>query len=175
MVTLQPGTNLAIRLGDPLSSDHNYAGQMFRATLDAPLIVNGFIIADQGSPVFGRVVYARKARVIGGASELDLTLNQISTTDGQLVSIQTNQWEQQGARGNLQNTAKMAVGAALGAVVGAVAGAAKGAGISSALDSGSAEDKLALGNHRTVVLPTGTQLRFTVASAITIVERLNGR
>src|SRR5581483_6564106 len=169
-IALPPGTILPIQLEDTLSTEHNNRGDAFRGTLDSPIVINGFIIADKGSTVMGRVVNVQRAHLIGGASDLTLTLTDINTTDGQLVKIQTSPWEKEGARAGIRNTAEGAVGSAIGAVVGAVNGAVKGAGF----ERGAGDDdrtNAPIGmKHRVIVLPIGARLTFRLASPITITE-----
>ena len=90
VVTLQPGTVLSVRLNQTLSTEKNYPGDTFRATLTAPLIVDGFIIADRGSRVQGQVVEADRSGRVKGRANMELALTEINTTDGQRVRIQTN-------------------------------------------------------------------------------------
>src|SRR5580765_4416825 len=44
-LTLPAGKVLFIRLNEPLSSDRNHAGDAFTATLDQPIVVNGWVVA----------------------------------------------------------------------------------------------------------------------------------
>jgi len=113
-VTLPTGTNIAIRLGETLSTDKNYAGDTFRATLDAPVIVDGFVIADKGSKVFGKVVDAQRAGRVKGVAQLQLALTDLNTTDGQRIRVQTSTWDKQGPKSTGQDAAKIGAGAVLG-------------------------------------------------------------
>lgn len=169
VVTVQPGTILQARLAETLSSDRNGTGDTFRAALDSPLMVNGFVVAPTGSTVFGRIAQARKAPLLGGRSNLTLTLTEIATADGQLVKISTSIVEQQGSRTGLISTAKMATGAAVGAVLGAVSGAAEGAGIKSSLKNDSPTNGF-MATKRTVVLPAGTRVIFSLAAPVRVTK-----
>jgi hypothetical protein len=172
VITVEPGTPLSVRISDTLSSDRNRTGNTFSATLASPLVVNGFVVARAGSTVLGRVVSARKAPVIGGRSELTLALTNITTADGKLVRIDTSTWQEKGAHSSIVNTAKMATGAAVGAVVGAVTGAAEGAGLSSELRNGDRTDGF-MATRRTVVLPAGMEIQFSLATPLTTTEKIN--
>ncbi len=66
-VTLEAGLLLPVRLGQSLSSDHNQAGDTFTATLDAPVSAGGFVIAERGARVEGRVVESQKSSLYFGA------------------------------------------------------------------------------------------------------------
>ncbi len=174
-ITVQPGTTLAVHLSETLSSDRNRPGDTFRASLASPLVVNGYVIADAGATVLGRVVISHRAPLIGGRSDLSLTVTDISTADGRLTHVETGTCDVRGARSNLTNTAKMATGAAVGAVVGAVTGAAKGAGIaSSALEEGH-EGTSFMAGTRIAAFPAGSQIPVILARPFTATGTLPRR
>jgi len=172
LVTVPSGTDIHIRLAEALSSDRNRTGDSFRATLDSPLVVDGTVVAGTGSSVLGRIAQSRKAPLLGGTAVLTLTLTDITTVDGHLTRINTNNIEQQGSRSGLVNTAKMATGGAVGAVIGAVSGAAEGAGISSSLRDDNRTSGF-MATKRTVVLQSGTQVNFKLASPLRVAEVVN--
>lgn len=172
-VTLSSGTPLIVRLGETLSTDRNYTGDTFRGTLASPIIIDGFIIADKGSRVLGRIVNAQKAGRNEGSADLNLTLTQINTTDGQRVLVQTNSNDRQGPYYSGHDAAKIAGGAALGAIIGAVAGGGKGAAIGAGA-GGAAGTGLALSSHgKPCVIPVESQLTFQLAVPVTLTEKLN--
>ena len=72
------------------------AGDTFRAALESPVIMGGFIIADTGSKVLGRVAKAQRAGRVDGLSDLVLTLTEINTTDRQRVKIDTTSYDKKG-------------------------------------------------------------------------------
>ncbi len=172
VVTVQPGTSVEVRLAETLSSDRNRTGDTFRAVLDSPLVVDGFVIAETDSNVFGRIANARKAPLLGGKANLTLMLTNITTTDGRFVRIDTGDVEREGARSGVVNTAKMAGGAAVGAVIGALTGAAEGAGLSSAVTNDDRTNGF-MATNRTVALPAGTRLSFSLASPLKATETVN--
>lgn len=173
VVTLPAGTNLAIRLGETLSTDHNYTGDTFRATLESPIIVDGFIIADRRSKVLGRIVNAEKAGRVEGVSDLTLTLTEINTSDGQRVRIETGAYDKRGPASTGEDTAKIAGGAALGAIIGAMAGGGKGAAIGAGAGGAAGTGTVLATRGKAAVLPTETRLTFRLASPVTITEKLN--
>lgn len=172
-VTLPAGTNLTIRLGETLSTDHNYTGDTFRGTLDSPVVMDGFIIADKGSRILGRIVQAEKAGHFEGAATLTLSVTEINTTDGQRVVVQTNTNERKANANGGQNGAKIAGGAALGAIIGALAGGGKGAAIGAGA-GGAAGTGVAMASHtKACVIPTETLLSFRLAAPVTLTEKIN--
>ncbi len=172
LVTVPSGTDIDIRLAEALSSDRNRTGDGFRATLDSPLVVDGTVVAGTGSSVLGHIAQSRKAPLLGGTAVLALTLTDITTADGHLIRVNTNNIEQQGSRSGIVNTAKMATGAAVGAVIGAVTGAAEGAGISSSLRDDNPTSGF-MATRRTVVLQPGTEVNFKLASPLRVPEVAN--
>src|SRR5579872_2126881 len=50
-LVIKPGTYLTVRVNQPLSSDHNQAGDAFSATLLRPVVVDGIVVAQSGQTV----------------------------------------------------------------------------------------------------------------------------
>lgn len=171
--TLAAGTNVVIRLAETLSPEHNYTGDTFRATLEAPVIVDGFIIADKGSKVLGKIVNAQKAGRVQGVAALTLTLTEINTTDGQRVKIETSTWDKKGSKSTGEDGAKIAGGAALGAIIGAIAGGGKGAAIGAGAGGAAGTGTVLATRGKTLTLPIETRLTFRLTNPVTITEQLN--
>lgn len=166
VVTLQSGTNLVVRLGETVSTEHNYTGDTFRGTLDVPLIIDGFIIAERGSKVLGKVTSAQKAG-------LELTIVEINTTDGQRVPVETGFFEKRAPGRGGEEAAKIGGGAALGAIIGAIAGGGKGAAIGAGVGGGAGTGAVLLSHGQPALLPAETRLTFQLNRPATITEKLN--
>ena len=89
-LTIKQGTWATVRTNEYLSSDHNQPGDTFTATLEQPLVVDGFVVAPRGSTVMGRVTEAKKAGRVEGTSRLGVELTGLTLADGQQVSIQSH-------------------------------------------------------------------------------------
>jgi hypothetical protein len=165
-VTLAAGTPIPIRLAETLSTDHNYTGDTFRGILAEPIICDGFIIAERGSKVLGRVVNADRG-------SLSLSLTEINTTDGQRIAVDTDSFDHKGPSRIGQDAAAIAGGAALGAIIGAAAAGDKGAAIGAGF-GGAAGTGLALAMPRKAAnLPVETRMTFRLSNSLTITEKLN--
>ncbi len=173
VVTLQAGTNLNVRLLETLSTNHNYTGDTFRGTLESPIVLDGFIIADKGSKVLGRIVNAQKAGRIEGLSDLTLALSEINTTDGQRVRIETSSFDKKGPNSMGEDSAKIAGGAALGAIIGAMAGGGKGAAIGAGAGGAAGTGTVLATRGKPAVIPSETRLSFRLTNPVTITEKLN--
>ena len=67
-VSINEGTLVTVRLGETLSVQKNLTGDTFFATLDAPLVADGFVIAEKGA----RVIFLADTCSGGGlAREVD--------------------------------------------------------------------------------------------------------
>ena len=84
-VTLNAGTMIPVRLVDGLTSERNLPGDSFTATLDKELVADGFVIAERGARVEGRVVASDKGGRVKGVSSLSVELVRLNTSDGQKV------------------------------------------------------------------------------------------
>jgi hypothetical protein len=173
VVTLAAGTNFTVRLREALNSDRNAAGDVFQASLETPVIADGFVIADRQSKVAGRVVQAKAAGRVKGLAALTLALSAINTTDGQQIPIETDAYEKWGNSSVKADTAKIAGGAALGAIIGALAGGGKGAAIGAGT-GGAAGTGVALGTRgASAFIPSESIITFRLAHPVTITERFN--
>jgi hypothetical protein len=90
--TLRSGMAIAIRMEETLSSDYSPTGGAFAGTLLEPLVADGFVIAERGARVSGRVLESQKAGRFTGTSRLQIGLTNVSTSDGQQVAITTEPW-----------------------------------------------------------------------------------
>jgi hypothetical protein len=172
-VTLQAGMTLPIRLGESLSSEHNQTGDTFTATLDAPLSAGGFVIAERGAHVEGRVVDAQKSAHVKGQATLALELTKLTTSDGQHVDIKTETLKKQSetmATGD--QVGIVAAAAGVGAIIGALAGGGKGAAIGAGAGGAAGGGGVVATRNKPVTLPTESKLSFRLSAPVTITERL---
>jgi hypothetical protein len=167
-VTLEPGIPITIQLVEKLSTDYNNSGDTFRAVLAEPVVASGFVVADTGSSVLGRIEYARRARLLGAEPELLLTVTEIGTSDGQMIAVRTDSCEETGARKGVRSEVKMRAGVAVGAILRAVSRRVRAAGFTSGLDDNFPLDQGKSGERWSVVLPVGTKLTFHVATPLLI-------
>jgi len=167
-VTLKAGTVILARTGQGLSSAHNSAGDGFIATLDQPLVVDGWVIAERGARVEGKVVEAGHG---SGESHLAVVLTQLRTSDGQRVPIETETFEKHGQASSADSAAKVAAGAAIGAAIGAIAGGGKGAAIGLGVGTAAGAGGAVATRGKVTVIPAETVIRFRLKNTVTITER----
>jgi hypothetical protein len=172
-VSLPAGTMLAVRLIDPVSSDKSQAGDRFHGSLDAPVVVGGTVVADQGSTVVGRVVRARKAGRITAPSELVLELVEL-VLPADRVRIETDPIERIGeSTTGAGSAAAIGSTAALGTALGAIFGGGKGAAIGAAAGGavGAGGTLGAKGKQSQVKSETVLMFRLRSPATVTVLEK----
>ncbi len=136
-LTIKQGTYAIVRINQWLSSDRNKEGDAFTATLEQPLVVDGFVVAPRGATVVGKVTEAKKAGRVEGTSRLAIQLTELTLADGQQIPIQSQMISRNGPTSVGRDAAAIggttALGAAIGAGVGWGQGAAIGAGAGAAV------------------------------------------
>jgi hypothetical protein len=166
--TIKPGTYVTVRINQPLSSDHNQAGDAFAATLVRPVVVDGFVVAERGETLGGRVVEAQKAGRVQGVSKLGVQLTDLTLVDGQNVPIQTQLISRSGPTSVGRDAAAIGGTTALGAAAGAAADWGRGAAIGAGAGAfvGIVGVLLTRG-HPTIIYPEQV-LTFRVEAPVTI-------
>jgi hypothetical protein len=89
-VILMAGTILAVRLGQTLSSARNRPGDNFSATLTQPLVAGGWVIAERGARVDGRVVDLGQS--VQGDAHLGISIERVVLSDGQTLRLRTDSY-----------------------------------------------------------------------------------
>jgi hypothetical protein len=172
-VTLNAGLLIPVRLLDGLSSDRNAPGDAFTATLDHELVADGFVIAERGARVEGRVVASNSGK-LGNAAGIAVELTRLNTSDGQQVTIHTDSFEKHAEPNRNADVETVAGGAVLGAVIGGIVGGGKGTAIGAGAGAGAGAGGVALARTRPAALPSETRITFRLRAPVTLTERLGG-
>jgi hypothetical protein len=170
-VTIAAGTLLHVRLAERLASDRNLTGDAFAATLDQPLVVDGYVIANKGARVLGRIVDVTPAGRVQGIAQMTLELSSLTTADSQKVNLRTARFVRKGDTSHQDDAVKIGAGAAIGAAIGAIAGGGKGAAIGAASGGAAGTTAVLFTRGKAAVLDTETRLSFKVEGPVTITER----
>lgn len=170
-VTLASGTLLQVRLNERLSSDRNVVGDAFAATLDQPLVVDGYVIAERGARVLGRIVDVTPAGRVKGVAEMAVELASLTTADGQEINLRTASFVRKGDTSHKNDAVKVGVGSAIGAAIGAIAGGGKGAAIGAGSGAAAGTAAVLATRGKAAVLEPETRISFRLESPVTITER----
>ena len=166
-VTIPEGTALRVRLIDPVDTGKHKEGDIFRASLDAPIIIQDKVIVPRNSDVKARLSSAKSAGHFAGTSSVVLVLDTI-TFGGKSYDVQTGEFTKQGGSRSKRSAAVIGGGAAAGAVIGAITGGGKGAAIGSAAGAGAGAGVQALTKGEQIKLPAETLLEFQLKAPLTV-------
>jgi hypothetical protein len=166
-VTIPAGQAILVRMIDSVDSSKNHIGDIFHASLETDLTVNGALVARKGTDVYGRLAEAKEAGHISGSSELQLELTRM-VIDGHDYPVVSSDYTLQG-KGRGSNTAKKVGGGAVaGAIIGAIAGGGKGAAIGAGAGSAAGAGVQVLTRGQQVKVPSETLLEFRLQQPATV-------
>ena len=166
-VTVPANTIVTVRTIDSIDSKTNQAGQVFKASLDAPIVVDNRVIVPAGADAYVKLVDAKSAGRVTGRSELGLELSSI-VFEGKTYSVVSSDVKQSGTSRGKQSAERIGGGAALGALIGAVAGGGKGAAIGAAVGGGAGTGVQVFTKGQQVKIPSETRLDFTLQQPLDI-------
>jgi len=166
---IDQGTQITVRLIDPIDSEKNQTGDTFHATLNAPLTTDGEEAVPAGVELVGHLVSVKSAGKFKGQSEVVMQLDSVSS-GGKTYNIQTDQYSKKGSSRGKNTAEKVGAGAAIGSIIGAIAGGGKGAAIGAAAGAGVGGGAQAASKSQQIKLPSETVLNFVLQQAITVVQ-----
>ena len=167
-LTIRPGTFITARINQPLSSDRNQVGDFFSATLAAPLVVDGVIVAQRGQTLAGRVAEVERGKRFSGVSRLGVQLTELTAVDGQQLPIQTQFIGRTGPSTAGRNVGTVAGTTAVGAVIGTAADWGRGAAIGAGIGAAAGIAGVLLSHGAPAVLYPESVLTFRLESPVGI-------
>ena len=166
-ITLPAGQPLLVRMIDTVDSSKNHVGDIFHASLETDLNVNGILVARKGSDVYGRLASADQGGKFSGRSELQLELTRLMI-DGRDYSLVSSDYNLQGKSRGSDSAKKVGGGAIVGAIIGGIAGGGKGAAIGAAAGGGAGAGVQVLTKGQQVKVPSETLLEFRLQQPATV-------
>ena len=166
-VEIPAGTSVTVRMIDSIDSDINHTGEVFRASLDAPIVVDDEIVVPTGTDVFVKLTDVRSAGRMSGRSEVQLELVRMQF-QGKSYVLASNQYEQVGTSRGKRTAATVGAGAAIGAAIGAIAGGGKGAAIGAGVGAGSGTAVQAMTKGKQIRIPSETKLEFRLEQPVEV-------
>ncbi len=161
--TIPAGTHATVRMGSQISSGTARAGQTIEGTLARDLVVNGKTLARAGSPVHGKVTYAKSSGRLHAPGELTIRLTSLEV-GGHARTVSSSAYHVKGKSHTKSNATKIGGGAAAGALIGALAGGGKGALIGTAVGGAAGTGVAAATGKEEAVIPAERTITFTVSS-----------
>ena len=164
-VTVPPETNITVRMIEPVNSQTARLGQIFRASIDEPIFVNGREVIQRGTDVLTKLVEDRQSGKIEGRTVLSLALVSIAF-NGQEIPVTSSDVRTESSSRGARSAEVVGGGTALGAIVGALAGGGKGAAIGAASGATLGAGAEVLTKGQVVKIPSETRLTFILESPL---------
>ncbi|HYV63571.1 MAG TPA: hypothetical protein VE958_12895 [Bryobacteraceae bacterium] len=162
---LPSGTQISVRLIDPVDSDKNNQGDEFRASLEDPITMGNDVVVQKGADAKVRLVSEQESGKLSGRAGLTVQLVSL-TVDGKTVRVDTSDVsEYSGSRGARTAKSAAAVGA-VGAIIGAIAGGGKGAAIGAGAGAAAGAGAQTVMKGQQVRIPSETVLTFTTQKTV---------
>jgi hypothetical protein len=164
-IVVPAGTALEARLDTTIASQTSRVEDVVRATLTAPLVIEGADVAPAGSELFGTVTGAREAGRVKGRAELGIQFEQLRAgTVTYDIRTAPLRWVAAATTG--EDAAKVGIGAAVGAVVGGITGGGKGAAVGSAVGAGGGSAVVLATRGEEIEVGAGSPLRVELTSRL---------
>jgi hypothetical protein len=163
-LTLPAGTVIQVRTNEWLSTSRNLPGDGFNASLAQPVIVNGWVVAQRGQSVLGRVTMVQKDH---GTTKLGVQLSELTFVDGQLLPIQTQLKQTSAGTDYGRNVGIVGTTTGTGAVIGAIAGGGQGAAVGAGIGALAGLGVITTHGNPTVI-PPESLLTFELVAPVTI-------
>jgi hypothetical protein len=167
-LTIKSGTFVTVRINQVLDSDHSQAGDAFTATLEQPIVVDGFVVAQTGQTLQGRVSEATKAGRAKGVSHLGVQLMTLTLVDGQQAPLQSQMITRTGPTSVGRDAGAIAGTTAVGAAAGAIGAGGTGAAIGAGAGAVVGTVGVLLTRGRPTILTPESVLTFQVQAPITV-------
>jgi hypothetical protein len=167
-LTIPAGTFVTVRLMGSLSSDINQQGDGFSATLEQPIVVDGWVVARRGQIAVGSVVQVQKAGRVKGVSSMGVALSDLPVVDGRQLAVQSQLVQTSAGTSKGRDAVGVATTAGIGAAIGGAVDGGTGAGIGAAAGAVAGIAGVLLTPGRPTVLPPETLLTFRLQEPITI-------
>jgi hypothetical protein len=153
-----------------VDSSVNRAGEIFHASLEAPVIFGNEVVVPRGANVYVRLTDASSAGKFSGKSELHLELVKLEY-QGQSYPLVSSTYSLAGDSRGKDTAKKVGGGAVLGAIIGAIAGGGKGAAIGAGVGGAGGGVYQGATRGKQVKIPSETKLDFQLDQPVTVSVR----
>ncbi len=166
-VEIAAGTTLTIRMIDGVDSSVNQPGEIFRASLENPIVSGDRVVVPKGADVYTRLVSSSSAGKFAGKSELHLELVKLDFR-GKSYPLVSDTYSVSGDSRGKNTAEKVGGGAVIGAIIGALAGGGKGAAIGAGVGGAGGGVYQAATHGKQVRIPSETKLDFQLDQPLTV-------
>ncbi len=167
-IVIPSGTPVEIRTINSIDSRTAQPGQRFDASLNAPLVAGGKVIAPRGANARLSLVSVGNAGKFKGRSVVQLQLTSL-TIHGRAYPVRSDVFIKEGASRGKATGVAVGVGAAVGGAIGGIFGRnKKSAAGGAAAGAGGGAVYQGVTNGEPVVIPSETPIHFVLRGAVSI-------
>jgi hypothetical protein len=166
-IRVPSGTLVAVRMIDSVDSATARVGETFKASLDAPIMVDNETVFPEGSEVYVKLTKVQSAGRVSGRSELQLQLDRIFLGN-KSYSVESGMYVNTGPSQTARTAKTAGLGAAIGAAIGAISGGGKGAVIGGATGAGAGAGVEAIRKGEQVRVESETRLDFRLEDSVEV-------
>ncbi len=167
-VTIQAGTNLAIRIDQRISVKTSHPGDTFTGEVVEPIVdPNGNTVVPKGTQVGGVIDAAHKRGHFKGASVLELRLTSM-TLNGAEYHLRTADLTERKKGKGKRSAAMIGGGAGLGMLIGGIASGGTGLLIGGLAGGGAGAAGAGLTGNRDLDIPAETVVHFKLAQDLVV-------
>jgi hypothetical protein len=164
--TIPADTPIRLRMIDSINSDKTNVGDTYRASVEAPIVVDNRTVVPKGTDATVRIAQVEQGGVIQGSEEIALVLDAI-TVNGRQYKVDSQNASVASESRGAENAKVIGGGAVLGAIIGAIAGGGKGAAIGAATGAGAGVAVQAIRGQK-IEIPSETLLEFRLSQPLYI-------
>jgi hypothetical protein len=167
-VTIQAGTNLAVRVDQRISVKTSNPGDTFTGEVVNPVVdPNGVAVVPKGTRVSGVIDASHARGRVKGASVLELRLTTM-TLSGTEFHLRTAELTQTKKGKGKRSAAMIGGGAGLGMLIGGLAGGGKGMVIGGLAGGGAGTAGAAMTGNRDLEIPAESIVHFRLSQDLVI-------
>jgi hypothetical protein len=168
-VTLPSGTMLSVTLGTSVASDTSKVEDPVRATLRAPVSVDGLEAIPAGTAVLGNVTSAVHSAKVKGLASIGIRFHTLDLpSNGGRHDIRTATITREAQPTKKKDATKIGIGAGAGAVIGGIVGGGGGAAKGAAIGGGAGTAAVLATRGDEVHLAAGTHLSVQLTAPLTV-------
>ena len=167
-LTVAAGTQVSIRLIDPIDTGKTPLGATFSGTLASDLKAGNRVVAPRGSTVTGEVTHVVNSGRLKRPAEHELILSTLRPRGGKTYTLKTDLAAWKGKSHTKRNVGMIGGGAGAGALIGGLTGGKKGALIGSAIGAGGGTAAAAATGKQEIQLAPETVIDFQLACPLRI-------
>jgi len=167
-VTIQAGTNLAVRVDQHISVKTSHAGDTFTGEVVDPVVdPNGIAVVPKGTRVSGVIDASHSRGRIKGASVLELRLTTM-TLSGTEYQLRTADLTRSKKGKGKRSAAMIGGGAGLGMLIGGLAGGGKGMLIGGLAGGGAGTAGAAMTGNKDLEIPAESIVHFKLSQDLVV-------